>query len=95
MGTHPVDVPEECRGVLEQVFVDVEADVRLIRRIRRDMKYRGRTLESVIDQYMATVRSVLCVAIAGGSSSLIPTLSPLLPSQAYAYGLCGAFKAGS
>jgi hypothetical protein len=39
-----------------QIFVDTEADVRLIRRIQRDVKERGRTLESIIGQYVATVR---------------------------------------
>ena len=39
-----------------KVFVDTDADVRLARRIRRDMRERGRTAESVIDQYLATVR---------------------------------------
>jgi len=39
-----------------RVFVDTDADVRLIRRLRRDVGERGRTTESVIDQYLATVR---------------------------------------
>ena len=39
-----------------KVFVDTDAEVRIIRRIKRDMKERGRSLDSVIDQYMATVR---------------------------------------
>jgi uridine kinase len=39
-----------------KVFVDTDADVRLIRRIRRDIAERGRTLESVVEQYVATVR---------------------------------------
>ena len=39
-----------------KVFVDTDADVRLIRRIRRDIAERGRTLESVVEQYYATVR---------------------------------------
>ncbi len=39
-----------------KVFVDTEADLRLIRRIRRDVIDRGRTPESVIAQYEATVR---------------------------------------
>ena len=39
-----------------RVFVDTDADVRIIRRIKRDMHERGRSLDSVIDQYMATVR---------------------------------------
>ena len=39
-----------------KVFVDTDADVRLIRRIRRDIAERGRTFESVVEQYDATVR---------------------------------------
>jgi len=39
-----------------KIFVDTEADLRFIRRMRRDIRERGRTVESVIDQYMATVR---------------------------------------
>jgi uridine kinase len=39
-----------------KIFVDTDADVRLIRRIRRDIAERGRTLESVVEQYQATVR---------------------------------------
>ncbi len=39
-----------------KVFVDADADVRFIRRLTRDIFARGRSLESVIDQYLATVR---------------------------------------
>ena len=39
-----------------KVFVDADADVRLIRRIRRDMAARGRPLEEILDQYLSTVR---------------------------------------
>ncbi len=39
-----------------KIFVDTDADVRLIRRIRRDIAERGRTLESVVEQYQSTVR---------------------------------------
>ncbi len=39
-----------------KVFVDTDADVRFIRRMGRDMEERGRTLESVITQYLETVR---------------------------------------
>jgi uridine kinase len=39
-----------------KVFVDTEADVRLMRRLRRDVEERGRTAASVLDQYEATVR---------------------------------------
>lgn len=39
-----------------KVFVDTDADVRLIRRILRDVKERGRSMESVINQYLTTVK---------------------------------------
>jgi uridine kinase len=39
-----------------KIFVDAEADVRFIRRLRRDIEVRGRSLESVIEQYLSTVR---------------------------------------
>ena len=39
-----------------KIFVDTDPDVRIIRRIKRDVQERDRTLESVIEQYMNTVR---------------------------------------
>ena len=39
-----------------KVFVDADADVRLIRRIRRDMNKRGRPLNEILDQYLTTVQ---------------------------------------
>lgn len=39
-----------------KVFVDADADIRLIRRIRRDMAKRGRSLDSILDQYLTTVQ---------------------------------------
>lgn len=39
-----------------KLFVDTDADVRFIRRLKRDIAERGRTLDSVIDQYLETVR---------------------------------------
>ena len=39
-----------------KVFVDTPDDIRFIRRLRRDLAERGRTLDSVIEQYLATVR---------------------------------------
>ena len=39
-----------------KVFVDADADIRLIRRIRRDIVKRGRPLEEVIEQYLTTVQ---------------------------------------
>ena len=40
----------------EKIFVDTDADVRLIRRILRDTRERGRSLESVVTQYITTVK---------------------------------------
>jgi uridine kinase len=39
-----------------KIFVDTDADLRFIRRLRRDIRERGRTVESVVEQYLATVR---------------------------------------
>jgi uridine kinase len=39
-----------------KIFVDTDADIRLMRRIRRDLEQRGRTFQSIRDQYYATVR---------------------------------------
>ena len=39
-----------------KVFVDADADIRIIRRLQRVAQERGRSLESVIDQYMTTVK---------------------------------------
>lgn len=48
---------ESIRDLLDiKVFVDTDADVRIIRRILRDIKERSRSLESIILQYMSTVR---------------------------------------
>ena len=48
---------EELRDLLDiKIFVDTDSDVRVIRRILRDIKERDRTLDSVIMQYMKTVR---------------------------------------
>ncbi|MBN1967132.1 MAG: uridine kinase [Anaerolineae bacterium] len=50
-------VERELREMFDiRLFVDTPADIRFIRRLKRDIAERGRTLDSVIDQYMATVR---------------------------------------
>ena len=50
-------VDERVRRVCDiKVFVDTDADIRLIRRIRRDMAVRGRPLEEILDQYLHTVQ---------------------------------------
>ncbi|MCD8053046.1 MAG: uridine kinase [Lachnospiraceae bacterium] len=48
--------PALCRQLDIKLFVDTDADVRLCRRIRRDVRDRGRTVDSVIDQYLTTVK---------------------------------------
>jgi uridine kinase len=62
---HPVLIVEgilvfedpELREMLDiKVYVDADADVRFIRRLNRDVRERGRSLESIVDQYMTTVR---------------------------------------
>ena len=39
-----------------KIFVDTDADLRFIRRLRRDIRERGRTVDSVVEQYLSTVR---------------------------------------
>ena len=50
----------ECKALRElmdvKIFVDTDADLRFIRRLGRDIRERGRTTESVIQQYLSTVR---------------------------------------
>ena len=50
-------VDRQLRDMMDiKLYVDTDADMRLIRRLQRDMCERGRTLESVIRQYLETVR---------------------------------------
>ncbi len=47
----------EIRDVLDfKFFVDTDSDIRFIRRLKRDLEARGRSVESIIKQYTATVR---------------------------------------
>ena len=47
----------ELRDLLDiKIFVETDADVRILRRAVRDVQERGRTLESVMDQYLTTVK---------------------------------------
>ncbi|HWS23949.1 MAG TPA: uridine kinase [Anaerolineales bacterium] len=47
----------ELRALFDlKIFVDTDSDIRFIRRLRRDVGERGRTPESVVDQYLSTVR---------------------------------------
>lgn len=48
---------ERIRDLLDiKVYVDTDADIRILRRLVRDINERGRTVESVIDQYLTMVR---------------------------------------
>ena len=48
--------PELRKRIDIKLFVDTPADIRFVRRLMRDTKNRGRTLESVVEQYVTTVR---------------------------------------
>lgn len=52
----PFVEPELCALFDYKIFVDTDADERILRRILRDVKERGRSLDSVIDQYLTTVK---------------------------------------
>ena len=48
---------EDLRKLMDiRIFVDTDADIRLCRRIKRDVNKRGRTMESVLQQYQTTVK---------------------------------------
>lgn len=48
---------EELRDLCDiKVFIDTDADVRIIRRILRDVKERGRMLDNIVEQYLTTVK---------------------------------------
>ena len=50
-------VDERVRELCDvKVFVDADPDIRLIRRLRRDMRARGRPLDEIIKQYLSTVQ---------------------------------------
>ena len=55
-GTHVLCTPALSALFDIRVFVDTPADIRFIRRLLRDQTERGRTAQSVIDQYLSTVR---------------------------------------
>ena len=49
--------PQALRELMDiRIFVDTDADIRLCRRIKRDVNKRGRSLESVLSQYQQTVK---------------------------------------
>ena len=52
-----VPYDEALRNLLDiRIFVDADADERILRRILRDTKERGRDIENIIDQYLTTVK---------------------------------------
>jgi len=55
-GTHVLCTPSLAALFDIRVFVDTPADIRFIRRLLRDQTERGRTAQSVIEQYLGTVR---------------------------------------
>lgn len=56
-GIHALSMPKIRQFIDLSVYVDTPDDLRLARRIRRDVLERGRTVDSVLAQYMSTVRS--------------------------------------
>ncbi|WP_024654235.1 uridine kinase [Borrelia persica] len=51
-------VEERVRNLIDlKIYIDTPNDIRFIRRLERDMSKRGRTLESVIEQYLRTTRA--------------------------------------
>ncbi|HAQ4815121.1 uridine kinase [Enterococcus faecium] len=53
----PILEDERLRDLMDiKVYVDTDDDIRIIRRIKRDMEERGRTLDSVIEQYLTVVK---------------------------------------
>ena len=55
-GILPLAEPELCKLFDYKIYVDTDADERILRRILRDVKERGRSLDSVITQYRTTVK---------------------------------------
>lgn len=55
-GIHMFYDPRICEMMSLKVYMHVDLDICLLRRIRRDMKSRGRSLDSVTEQYLATVK---------------------------------------
>lgn len=50
-------VDERIRKLCDiKIFVDIDADIRFIRRLKRDIENRGRSVESIVNQYLETVR---------------------------------------
>ena len=56
-GIHALSIPEITPLIDLSIYVDTPDDLRLARRIRRDVMERGRSVESVLSQYLGTVRA--------------------------------------
>lgn len=52
-----------------KIFVETDADVRILRRALRDIRDRGRTLESVITQYLTTVKPITSSTLSRAAST--------------------------
>ena len=81
-GILPFVEPELCALFDYKIFVDTDADERILRRILRDVKERGRSLDSVIDQYLTTVKPMHEAFVEPASAtrtSLCPTAARTAP----------------
>jgi uridine kinase len=70
-----------------KVFVDTDSDTRFIRRLMRDVADRGRTMDSVIEQYQSTVKPmhlefVVIIPVGGQNTVAVDLLLTLLRSVA-------------
>lgn len=62
---------EQVRNYMDmKVFVDTDSDLRLARRLKRDITERGRSVDSVLSQYIGTVKPSFDIFIAPVSASL-------------------------
>lgn len=55
-GIFALHYPELLKLMDTKLYVQVDADIRILRRVKRDMEVRGRTLDSIIEQYLNTVK---------------------------------------
>lgn len=69
------------------VYIDTPADIRLIRRVRRDMRERGRTVEAVLRQYETTVRPMHEAYVEPSRAHADIVLDGMLPEDALAEAL--------
>ncbi len=54
-------IEQELRDLMDvKIFVDTDADERLLRRMKRDLTERGRSIDSIIHQYVSTVKPMHC-----------------------------------